>query len=254
MKRIIVAIAVLGSMLVIHPAQAANFRGNNNNTTTSSSSTTTTTSTASKVPAACSAGYVNLSFDDSPTQYTPVVLTSLQSSGLKATFFDVGDRMNDYPTYALSQYNAGMQVENHTQSHADLTLPSEVPVHDLVTTQYSLIQATGQIPTFYRPPYGATNTTVSNKAKELGLTEVIWTVDTVDWSSPSTASIVASAATVQPGGFILMHDGYANTISAIPGIATMLKARGLCAGKIVTSTTPTLAWEGLSFNATVAKF
>lgn len=252
MKRIIVALAVLGSMLVIHPAQAANF--NRGSTTTTSTTSVSTTTTTTKVPAACSAGYVNLSYDDSPTQYTPVIISSLQSNGLKATFFDVGDRMIEYPTYAKSQYSAGMQVENHTQSHADLTLPSQVPVHDLVTTQYSLIQQTGQIPTFYRPPYGATNPEVSNKASELGLTEVIWTVDTVDWSSPSTASIVASAATVQPGGFILMHDGYANTISAIPGIATMLKARGLCAGKIVTSTTPTLAWEGLSFNATVAKF
>lgn len=232
MKRIIAAIAVLGSMLIVQPAQAA----------------------TAKVPAACSAGYVNLSYDDSPTQYTPVILSTLKSNSLKATFFDVGDRMIEYPTSAKSQYSAGMQVENHTQSHADLTLPSQVPIHDLVTTQYSLIQATGQIPTFYRPPYGATNSEVSDKASELGLTEVIWTVDTVDWSNPSTASIVASAATVQPGGFILMHDGYANTISAIPQIATMLKNRGLCAGKIVTSTTPTIAWEGLSFNATVAKF
>lgn len=231
MKRIIATMVILGAMISAHSAEAA-----------------TTT-----VPAACSKGYVNLSYDDSPTQYTPVLLSTLKSSGLKATFFDVGDRMAEYPTYAKSQYSAGMQVENHTQSHNDLT-GAVSPIHDLVTTEYLIIQQTGQIPTFYRPPYGSTNPEVRADVEQLGLTEVIWTVDTVDWSSPSTASIVASAATVQPGGFILMHDGYANTISAIPQIATMLKNRGLCAGKIVTSTTPTVAWEGLSFNATVTKF
>lgn len=241
MKRIIAIMTVLGSMLMIHPAQAATIKIG-----------TSTTTTTTKVPAACSAGYVNLSYDDSPTQYTPVILSSLKSSGLKATFFDVGDRMNEYPTYAKTQYSAGMQVENHTQSHADLTgAPS--PTHDLVTTQYSLIQQTGQIPTFYRPPYGATNPEVSDKATELGLTEVIWTVDTVDWSNPSTASIVATVKTAKAGDFVLMHDGYPNTVNAIPQIAADLKARGLCAGKIVATGT-TQAWEGLSFPATVAKF
>lgn len=231
MKRLVVAMLVLGAMFSTHSAQAATV----------------------VTPAACSKGYVNLSYDDSPTQYTPIILSALNSSGLKATFFDVGDRMAEYPTYAKSQFSAGMQVQNHTQSHADLTGAAS-PIHDLVTTQYLLIQQTGQIPTFYRPPYGATNTAVSTKAKELGLTEVIWNVDTVDWSSPSTASIVAAAKTAKAGDFVLMHDGYPNTISAIPQIAADLKARGLCAGKIVTSTTPNNAWEGLNFYATVAKF
>ena len=214
---------------------------------------THTANAATTAPAACSAGYVNISYDDSPTQYTPVLLTTLKSSSLKATFFDVGDRMAQYPTYAKSQYSAGMQVENHTQSHNDLT-GAVSPIHDLATTEYAIIQQTGQIPAFYRPPYGSTTPDVRADVEQLGLTEVIWTVDTMDWSSPSVASIVASASTVKPGGFILMHDGYPNTISAVPQIAAMLKSKGLCAGKIVTSTTPTVAWEGLSFPATVAKF
>lgn len=231
MKKLVIALALFASAVIAQPAQAALLQ----------------------TPAACSAGYVNISFDDSPTQYTQVLLSTLKNNGMKATFFVVGDRATQYPAYVKSMVSAGHQVENHTQAHADLTgAPS--PTHDLVTTQYLLIQQTGLVPTFYRPPYGATNPEVSARAKELGLTEVIWTVDTNDWASPSTASIVASASTVKPGGFVLMHDGYPNTINAIPGIASMLKSRGLCAGKIVTSSAPTQAWEGLSFNATVAKF
>lgn len=231
MKKLIVLISLLASMLVFH-----------------------STAALAATPAACSAGYVNLSFDDSPTQATPAYLAALKANGLHATFFDVGDRMAQYPTYAKSQLSAGMQVENHTQSHLDLTATNNSD-HDLVTTQYLLIQQTGVVPMFYRPPYGATNSDVSAKALgDLGLTEVIWTVDPQDWSNPSTQSIIATASTVQKGGFLLLHDGYPNTQNAIPGIASMLKSRGLCAGKIVQSSTPTQAWEGLSFNATVAKF
>lgn len=230
MKRIVAIVVVLGAALIgTHAANAA-----------------------TTAPVACSAGYVNISYDDGPTQYTPVLLSTLKSNGLKATFFNVGDRMVAYPTYSKNEVSAGHQIANHTQSHNDLTVAVS-PIHDLVTTEYLIIQQTGQIPTFYRPPYGNTNPGVRADVNQLGLTEVIWTVDTVDWSSPSTASIVASAATVQPGGFILMHDGYPNTISAIPQIAAMLKSRGLCAGKIVVGGS-THAWEDMDFPATVAKF
>jgi hypothetical protein len=48
-----------------------------------------------------------------------------------------------------------------------------------------------------------------------------------------------------------MHDGYPNTINAIAKIADALAKKGLCAGRIARSATPTQAWENLSFNATV---
>jgi peptidoglycan/xylan/chitin deacetylase (PgdA/CDA1 family) len=103
-----------------------------------------------------------------------------------------------------------------------------------------------------RPPYGAINDTVRAVDAQLGLIDVIWTVDTVDWNGVSTAKIVSSALTVQADGFILMHDGYPNTIAAVPQIAAGLAAKGLCPGRIVYSATGTNAWEGLDFPATVA--
>lgn len=233
MKKLIVAMVLLGSMMLARPAQAALLGPSN--------------------PPACSAGYVNLSFDDGPTQYTPILLNKLQQAGLKATFFDVGDKLLQYPTYAKNELNGGHQIANHTQSHGDLT-QSVSPISDLVRSQYTLIQQTGTVPTFYRPPYGATAPGVRTDVSQLGLTEVIWTVDTVDWSGVPTAAIVASVKLATAGDFVLMHDGYTNTINAIPQIATDLKTRGLCAGKIVTSATPIQAWENLSFDASVTKF
>jgi peptidoglycan/xylan/chitin deacetylase (PgdA/CDA1 family) len=172
---------------------------------------------------------------------------------MRATFFDVGERAQALPQYVRDQVADGHEVANHSYDHPDLTLLSEAGVRSqLERTQTVLTPLAGYAPDVMRPPYGAINDTVRTVSGQLGLLPVIWTIDTVDWSGVSTAKIVSAALGVQPGGFVLMHDGYANTIAAVPQIAAGLRARGLCAGRIVYSDTPTVAWEGLSFPATVA--
>lgn len=171
---------------------------------------------------------------------------------MRATFFDIGTNAQTYPQRVRDTVAAGHQVGNHTYDHPDLTTVSATEVQrQLSTTQNILTNLVGSTPTLMRPPYGAINDTVRTAAGQLGLTPVIWTVDTVDWSGVTTAQIVSEALKVQPGGFVLMHDGKPNTIAAVPEIAKGLAQRGLCAGRVVYSSTPTQAWEGLSFNATV---
>lgn len=201
----------------------------------------------------CRNGYVSLSFDDGPTDLTPALLAALSRERLRVTFFDVGERAEALPSLVQSQAAAGHSVANHSFSHPDLTLLGEQGAYDeLARTQLTLAPLAGSTPDFYRPPYGAISSDVRAAAARLGLTEVIWTVDTNDWDGRSAASIVSTALSVKPGGFILMHDGYENTLAALPRIATGLARRGLCAGKIVRSDTPTIAWEGLDFPASVA--
>lgn len=79
---------------------------------------------------------------------------------------------------------------------------------------------------------------------QLGLTEVLWSVDSQDWNGASTAQIVQAAGTLGNGGVILMHDGYQTTINAIPQIVANLTSRNLCAGMISTSTGRAVAPDG----------
>ena len=209
---------------------------------------------AAPKPAPCSKGYVSLSFDDGPTAKTATLLIALKKAGLRATFFDVGQRATALPSQYATKQVDGHVVANHSYDHSDLVaigLPAAT--QQLIRTQSILTPLAGSAPTLYRPPYGSTNSELKDAAAALGLTEIIWTVDTEDWSGVSTSSIVSSVLKVKPGGFVLMHDGYQNTINAIPRIATGLADRGLCAGKIIYSATPTVSWDGgPQFNATVA--
>ncbi len=192
---------------------------------------------AAPVPA-CESGYVALTYDDGPLAGTTTqLLNALRSAGVRATFFNVGAKVAQNPALTRSQVAAGMWVGNHSWSHPHLTQLSASQISsELGRTQQAIQQATGQTPRLFRPPYGETNATVRQVEAQWGLTEVLWSVDSQDWNGASTSQIVQAAARLQPGGVILMHDGYQSTINAVPQIAAQLRNRGLCAGMISPTT------------------
>ncbi|TDC24830.1 polysaccharide deacetylase family protein [Streptomyces sp. 8K308] len=197
-------------------------------------------SSAASAPwAACTNGYVGLTFDDGPNPATtPALLNALRAGGARATWFVWGQRAQQNPSLLRSTVEAGMWIGNHTWTHPHLTQIGQAAVHDEISrTQTFLRQATGQTPTLFRPPYGETNAQVRDTARQLGITgEVMWNVDSRDWAGASTAQIVQAASTLRNGDIILMHDGYQTTVNAVPQILSGLSSRGLCPGRIVGGT------------------
>ena len=212
--------------------------------------------TASRADAAmsraCRNGYVSISFDDGPTALTPDLLKALRRNDITATFFTLGRQAELFPQHLKAERAAGHEIANHSYDHPNFqAIGDDAALAQLAKTQ-NILRSGRDRPDFYRPPYGATTPELAKRAKaQLGLTEVIWTVDTNDWDGRPAADIVETVATAKAGDFILMHDGYPNTIAAISKIADGLERRGLCDGRIVRSATPTDAWMDLFFNATV---
>ncbi|MFC9324918.1 polysaccharide deacetylase family protein [Kitasatospora sp. NPDC057015] len=189
----------------------------------------------------CRNGYVGLTYDDGPNpESTTPLLNALRAGGARATFFIWGQHAEQYPALLESEQNAGMWLGNHTTTHPRLTTLAEPAVHqEIGSTQRTIQRITGTTPTLFRPPYGDTNARVRADAARLGLAEVLWGVDSQDWNGATTEQIVQAAATLGPGGIILMHDGgYRSTVAAVPRILAGLAARGLCPGRIVWSPNP----------------
>ncbi|MFC5825871.1 polysaccharide deacetylase family protein [Nonomuraea insulae] len=207
---------------------------------------TATMASARRVAADCSAGYVGLTYDDGPNSgNTANLLNALKSNGLRATMFNIGQNAQNNQALVRAQRDAGMWIGNHSYTHPHLTQLGSAQIQsELQRTQQSIQQATGTAPRLFRPPYGETNATLKSVEQQLGLTEVIWDVDSQDWNGAGTAQIVQAAGRLQNGQVILMHDQYATTLAAVPQIAANLRSRNLCAGMISPSTGRAVAPDG----------
>jgi peptidoglycan/xylan/chitin deacetylase (PgdA/CDA1 family) len=168
-------------------------------------------------------GIVYLTFDDGPSQYTPAILNVLRATHSTATFFELGFRQVEYPGAPAQVRAEGSTVGNHTYNHRDLTA--------LTAGQIRWQLSHGPRGKCMRPPYGATNSAVRRIVAQQGLREVLWSIDTLDWSRPGTAKIVKAATgpTVRAGSTVLLHDGggdRSQTVAALPKIIRTLQQRG----------------------------
>jgi len=175
---------------------------------------------------------VALTFDDGPQpNFTPQILHVLQQYGVHATFFCIGSQVQAYPAIVRQTVQGGNVVGNHSWSHPNLTTLSSAAIRQqLSTTSAAISQATGSVPTLFRPPYGATNETVRSIAAQLGMVQILWTLDTRDWQRPGVAAIVNAALTsARNGSIIILHDGggdRSQTVQALPQIISGLEQRG----------------------------
>ncbi|KJK34663.1 xylanase deacetylase [Lentzea aerocolonigenes] len=188
---------------------------------------------AGPAQAAACTGYVGLTFDDGPSAKTQTLLAALRQHGLRATMFNEGQFAAASPALVRAEVSAGMWVGNHSYTHPHLTQLSRAQIEpEIARTQQAVAAAGGGTPKLFRPPFGETNSTVRSVEAQYGLREILWDVDSGDWNNASVDAIVRANGRLTNGQVVLMHDGPANTIAAIPGIARGLASRGLCAGMI----------------------
>jgi peptidoglycan-N-acetylglucosamine deacetylase len=175
---------------------------------------------------------IALTFDDGPNPYyTPQILAVLQQYNVKATFFDIGYLVEDYPNIVRQEFKAGNIVADHSWSHPLLTTLSAQALYSQLARASNDIQAvTGVRPHFFRPPYGSYNYQVTTQAKSLGLSTIIWDDEARDWLLPGVSVIVSRIlGLARNGAIILLHDGggsRAQTVAALPYIITDLRSRG----------------------------
>jgi peptidoglycan/xylan/chitin deacetylase (PgdA/CDA1 family) len=207
-------------------------------------------SPAAAAPAAaftnCS-GYVGITFDDGPSSSTGALLNALKSAGLTpVTFFNIGQNVASNTSQVPLEMALG-SVQNHSYTHQHMTSWTQAQVQDELTRTNQAIQSAGAPkPTLFRLPYGESSTAIQAAASAVGLKAMTWDVDSQDWNNASTAAIVSAANSLTNGQVILMHEWPANTVAAIPQIASNLAAKGLCPGVIDPATGRAVAPGGSS--------
>lgn len=178
--------------------------------------------------------YIALTFDDGPDpQQTIEILKLLEQHNAKATFFLIGDRVEEHPEIVRQELKLGHEIANHSFTHPSFRgIPVSRMEKELTRTQEAIFKATGQQPTLFRPPGGYYNDNIVYLAKQHHLQTVLWSwhQDTKDWQSPGVSKIVENVLDhTRNGDIVLMHDFVHNstqTQKALEIILPELKKRG----------------------------
>jgi peptidoglycan/xylan/chitin deacetylase (PgdA/CDA1 family) len=169
-----------------------------------------------------------LTFDDGPVSGTNDLLDVLAEKDVDVTFFTVGSNVENHPEILARMVAEGHVVGNHTHDHPQLTrLSTDEISSQIERTNDAIQQATGTRPTLLRPPYGATNATVSAVASDLGMALINWNVDPEDWKDRNSQIVRQRVLTnTRNGSIVLSHDIHETTRDAYADIIDGLRARG----------------------------
>lgn len=173
-----------------------------------------------------------LTFDDGPSRNTAELLDMLADYKIPATFFLLGTQARVFPEIVVRMLNEGHEVGNHSWSHPNLKkLSPEAQAMQIIETD-RLLRSLGAAPFFIRPPYGAYDDNTVRIAEELGLSVMLWSMDSRDWKRlpDDYTKLLSTRGTIyddgQLKGIFLFHDTHKTTVDDLPRIIAHLKAGG----------------------------
>lgn len=174
---------------------------------------------------------VFLTFDDGPhPDVTPFVLDLLQQYQWKATFFCVGDNVQNYPEIMERIRKEGHTIGNHTQKHVNAYKVSG----EIYLESFRNFDRHTPTPLF-RPPYGRLKPSL---AREISKTHriIMWSWLSYDYDlSVSDTQILEEVRRIKPGNILVLHDNYKlkeRQRTLLPALFTQLAEKGFSSREI----------------------
>ena len=167
-----------------------------------------------------------LTFDDGPSRTnTTKTLNSLLEAGARATFFVLGNRIEEYDDLVQREHDEGHAVASHNWHHGNASKSKASGLRAMVEKcDNAMIKAIG-IPTRYnRVPYGLYNQMIDAKT---GWPLIQWSLDTYDWRGRSARVVLNTVKDqISDGDIILCHDIKDNTPESALKICNYLAEEG----------------------------
>ncbi|MEM1395723.1 MAG: polysaccharide deacetylase family protein [Cyanobacteria bacterium P01_D01_bin.116] len=174
---------------------------------------------------------IALTFDDGPWPgYTAQILEILKKNDIKATFFVVGQALDNNRELGKRIVTEGHIIANHTWNHPYRYFNKQAAALEIDRTADLIYETTGTKTTLFRPPGGILHNGLANYAKSKGYTVIMWSADSIDYALPSPPTLVSRVVRQStPGGIVLLHDGGGprkNTVAALPSMISKLRDKG----------------------------
>ena len=180
---------------------------------------------------------VLLSFDDGPQAgVTEPILERLARFGARAVFFNVGHQVARSGDLLTIVHRTGHRIGNHSYEHP-VEIPGDISVvlDDLRRCQAEVASKIGTSPTLYRPPLGQIRWSNLRAARRLGLSTVLWSVDSRDWQLASRAEAEQRgrelATAVRGGDIVLLHEHNEYVLHLLDRLLPTLAEKGLDLGR-----------------------
>jgi peptidoglycan-N-acetylglucosamine deacetylase len=178
---------------------------------------------------------IALTFDDGPSRSTPELLRVFDEYNVRATFFQCGMHVRQFPEIAMHTAVAGHELGNHTDTHPSLCGKSPQFVFDEISrAQDAISNVTGITPRLFRAPYGVRWFGLRAVQQRLGLLHVMWTTIGNDWRLAGNKVADRLRKGSQNGAIFCLHDArdrkpdpdISNTIEAVKRVVPELLERG----------------------------
>lgn len=171
-----------------------------------------------------------LTFDDGPhPTITPWVLEQLRLFDAKATFFCIGNNVNQHPEIFKQVLEAGHAVGNHTFHHPNgWKTPDAIYLDDIAQAARTFSSK------LFRPPYGRIR---SSQARQVAMAlqqpeakVIMWDVLSADFDQGISPEFCLDNVirNVRSGSIIVFHDSekaFKNLAYALPETLKYLKAK-----------------------------
>ncbi|MCD7715825.1 MAG: polysaccharide deacetylase family protein [Lachnospiraceae bacterium] len=164
---------------------------------------------------------------------TPAILEALKKHGASATFFVVGNFVEDNPELLKQMLAEGHTVGNHTAHHPDMSAIADLESFqaEIEELEELFYEATGQeITKYYRPPQGKYSENNLSMAQQLGYKTFFWSLAYVDWyqdDQPTEEEAYEKLlGRIHPGAIVLLHNTSSTNAAILDDILTKWEEMG----------------------------
>lgn len=174
---------------------------------------------------------IALTFDDGPNaEITPKILAILEKENIKATFFVIGDQIEENKSLLLKIHNEGHTIGNHSFSHTKkLTLFSTSKLtEDVKQCSAQIEKVIHQKPLYFRPPFGVTTPRYQRALNQLQMKSIGWNIRSLDTVSTNKEALYKKiTSSITNGSILLFHDTHQITLDVLPEIIQFCKTNGI---------------------------
>ncbi|AMA73396.1 MULTISPECIES: delta-lactam-biosynthetic de-N-acetylase [Aneurinibacillus] len=174
-----------------------------------------------------------LTFDNGyENGYTAQILDTLKEKKVPATFFVTGHYVKSQPELLQRMVKEGHIIGNHSWSHPDMTKISNSRMkEELEKVKEEVIRMTGQKEvSFLRPPRGIFSERTLAVSKQLGYTNVFWSLAYKDWDTKAQRGWKYAydnfMVQLHPGAVILLHSVSKDNAEALEKIIDDVRKKG----------------------------